>query len=78
MCTKSLEHLLTAVPYTVAFHELAEAYAKVDKGMQHEQAHADAIKREDTLRAQRSELTKHDPGSGGPTGHPVQEIIIKR
>jgi RHS repeat-associated protein len=66
-------NLQRAVDYTVTFHELAEAYAKVDKNMQYRQAHTTAENREKRLRDQRPYLKGHNPGSG-----PGDVIIIKR
>lgn len=66
-------NLQRAVDYTVTFHELAEAYAKVDKNMQYRQAHNTAENREKRLRDQRPYLKGHNPGSG-----PGDGIIIKR
>jgi len=53
-----------ALDYTVTFHELAEAYAKVDKNMQYGQAHNAAENREKRLREQRPYLKGHNPGTG--------------
>jgi len=75
---QSLTNLQLAVPYTVVFHELAEAYAKVDGGMKtYDDAHGAAMKREDVLRDQRPYLKEHNPGSGGPPGHSDTKVIIK-
>ncbi len=65
--------LLQALNYTITLHELAEAYAKVDKNMQYKQAHQTAKDRETKLREQRPYLKAHNPGSG-----PGTQIIIKR
>jgi len=46
------------------FHELAEAYAKVDHKKAYSAAHKEAAEREDTLREQRPYLQLHNPGSG--------------
>jgi RHS repeat-associated protein len=54
------------VPWTTAFHELAESYAKVDGSKQYTEAHADANSREDVLRNQRPELKEFMRGGGGP------------
>jgi RHS repeat-associated protein len=75
---ESLSNLKLAVPYTVAFHELAEAYAKVDGGRKtYDDAHGAAMKREDALRDQRPYLKDYNPGSGGPPGHADTKVIIK-
>lgn len=65
--------LKPADPYTVAFHELAEAYSKVEHSKQYAAAHQDAIQREQKLREQRPYLKEHNPGSG-----PGDRVIIKR
>lgn len=57
---------------TVTFHELAEAYAKVERGKQYAEAHHEAIDRENRLRDQRPYLKGYNPGSG-----PGTSIIIK-
>jgi RHS repeat-associated protein len=76
---KSLTNLQLAPLYTVAFHELAEAFAKIDGGAQYKDAHTDAMKREDALREQRPYLKQYNPGSGGPVGGPPDnEIIMKK
>lgn len=76
---KSLTNLKLAVPYTVAFHELAEAYAKIDGAQKtYEDAHGAAIRREDALRDQRPYLKENNPGSGGSPNHPDTAVIIKK
>ncbi len=48
-----------------AFHELAEAFAKIDQGMKtYAEGHAEAIKREEKLRQQRPGLNRYLPFSG--------------
>jgi RHS repeat-associated protein len=75
---ESLTNLKLAEPFTVVFHELAEAYAKVDGGQKtYADAHGAAMKREDVLRDQRPYLKEHNPGSGGPVGKPDTQVIIK-
>ena len=75
---ESLTNLKLAVPYTVVFHELAEAYAKVDGAQKtYADAHGAAMKRENALRDQRPYLKEHNPGSGGPPNQPDNKIIIK-
>jgi RHS repeat-associated protein len=65
---------------TLVFHEMAEAYAKVDHGKAYLPAHQEAIDREQKLRDQRPYLKKENPGSGpGDTHHQYQnEVIIKK
>jgi hypothetical protein len=57
-------------PYwLVAFHELAEAYAKIDGHAQtYAEGHNAAIRREEILRIQRPGLAKYIPGWGGNPG----------
>jgi RHS repeat-associated protein len=71
--SKSITNLPQALEHTVTFHELAEAYAKVDGNMQYAQAHQKAIDRETKLREQRPYLKGYNPGSG-----PGTSIIIKK
>lgn len=52
--------------WTVAFHELAESYEKVERAKDYLGAHRDANSREDILRSQRPELSKYLPGGGSP------------
>ena len=54
------------VPWTTAFHELAESYAKVDGAKQYAEAHTEANTREDVLREQRPTLKDSMRGGGGP------------
>ena len=70
--SKSTTKLPQAPNFTVTFHELAEAYAKVEHGKQYAQAHQEAIDRETRLRDQRPYLKGYNPGSG-----PGTSIIIK-
>ena len=65
--------LQSATTDSVLFHELAEAYEKVDHNKQYRQAHQSAISREERLRNQRPYLRQHNPGSG-----PGERIIIRR
>ena len=67
---RSNTNLELAVPFTVVFHELAEAYGKVDggKGGSYDAGHNATIPRENRLRDQRPYLKDHNPGSGGPAG----------
>jgi hypothetical protein len=46
----------------LAFHELAESFAKVDGGLQYSEAHDVAIEREQKLLLQRSGFTEHPAG----------------
>ena len=72
MC-RSDTKLNPATEDSVAFHELAEAYAKVDHSKDYPDAHQDAIQREQKLRDQRPYLKKYNPGSG-----PGDHLYIKR
>jgi len=75
----SLTNLELAERWTQAFHELAEAYNKINHGMQYSDAHDAARQREDILRDQRPYLKEHNPGSGGPAGGPSDnKFIIKQ
>lgn len=75
-------NLKVALDFTYAFHELAEAYAKIDggKGGSYEAGHDAALQREKTLRDQRPYLKKYNTGAGGPANSPNPEggIIIKK
>jgi RHS repeat-associated protein len=76
----SLTDLKLAERWTQAFHELEEAWMKINGGMQYEAAHEAARLREDALRDQRPYLTGHNPGSGGPVNGPSDTIrfVIKK
>ena len=71
-----------AVPYTYVFHELAEAFEKIDggKGGSYAAGHNAALQRERTLREQRPYLKGYNTGAGGPADSPNPEggIIIKQ
>ena len=54
------------VPWTTAFHELAESYGFVDGSKQYSEAHAEANTREDVLREQRPALKDFMRGGGVP------------
>lgn len=54
---------LVAANFMVIFHELAEAYAKVDHGKQYDAAHREAAKREIKLREQRPYYRVHNMGA---------------
>lgn len=54
------------LPWTTAFHELAESYGFVDSGQQYAEAHGSANTREAMLRDQRPQLKSAMPGGGGP------------
>ncbi len=54
------------VPWTTAFHELAESYAMVDGSKQYAESHTEANTREGVLREQRPTLKAFMPGGGGP------------
>lgn len=71
--SKSNTNLKQAQDHTISFHELAEAYAKVEHNKQYAQAHQEAIDRETRLRDQRPYLKGYNPGSG-----PGNSIIIKK
>jgi RHS repeat-associated protein len=71
--SESNTKLKLALNWRTTFHELAEAYAKVDGSMQYAQAHQKAIDRETKLREQRPYLKDYNPGSG-----PGTNIIIKQ
>jgi RHS repeat-associated protein len=75
-------NLKVALDYTVAFHELAEAYAKIEggKGGHYEAGHNAAHQREMTLRDQRPYLKEYNTGAGGPANSPNPQggIIIKK
>jgi RHS repeat-associated protein len=62
--TASDTKLQPAVGYTTTFHELAEAYGKVDHDKNYDGAHQEAKDREKNLRDQRPSLKEHNPGSG--------------
>jgi RHS repeat-associated protein len=68
--------------FTTAFHELAEAYEKIDggKGGSYAAGHNAAMQREEKLRDQRPYLKDYNHGSGGPANSPNPEggIIIKK
>jgi RHS repeat-associated protein len=70
--SESNTKLKLAPNWTTTFHELAEAYAKVEGSKQYAQAHQAAIERETRLRDQRPYLKEHNPGSG-----PGTSIIIR-
>jgi RHS repeat-associated protein len=71
--SESTTKLPQAPDYTVTFHELAEAYAKVEHNKQYAQAHQEAVDRETRLRDQRPNLKGYNPGSG-----PGTNIIIRK
>ncbi len=70
--SESTTTLKQAPNWTVTFHELAEAYAKIKGNKQYADAHQEAINRETKLREQRPYLKDYNPGSG-----PGTKIIIK-
>ena len=74
--------LKIAPEWTVAFHELAEAYEKIDggKGGSYEAGHNAALQRELQLRDQRPYLKEYNTGAGGPANSPNPQggIIIKK
>jgi RHS repeat-associated protein len=71
-----------APEFTVVFHELAEAFQKIDagKGNSYEAGHNAALEQEKILRDQRPYLKDYNTGAGGPANSPNPEgkIIIKR
>jgi RHS repeat-associated protein len=75
-------NLQIAPGWTVAFHELAEAFEKIDggKGGSYEAGHNAALQRELKLRDQRPYLKQYNTGAGGPANSPNPEgkIIIKK
>ena len=67
---------------SVVFHELAEAFAKIDlglpymvKGQSGQGAHHEAMEREKTLRRERPELLQRNIGSGPGTNYPLQRRL---
>ena len=74
--------LKVAPEWTVAFHELAEAYEKIDggKGGSYEAGHNSALQRELKLRIQRPYLHDYNFGAGGSANqeHPQGGIVIKQ
>jgi RHS repeat-associated protein len=73
----STTKLKRAEGWAVVFHELAEAFAKIDHGKQYEAAHQEALDRELKLRDQRPYLKKTNPGAG-PGDQESRTIIIRR
>jgi len=77
-------NLKLAAEWTIVFHELAEAYAKIDGGMggSYAAGHNEALQREMTLRDQRPYLKDYNTGAGGPANSPNPQesysIIIKK
>ena len=75
-------NLQVAPGWTLAFHELAEAFEKIDggKGGSYEAGHNAALQRELNLRDQRPYLKQYNTGAGGPANSPNPEgkIIIKK
>jgi hypothetical protein len=80
MAQKSRTKLKPSEPWTAAFHELAEAFSKID-GMSYYYARGhnyDAMRRERALRDQRPYLKEYNYGSGGYVDNPTQDLIIKK
>lgn len=75
-------NLQVAPEWVAAFHELAEAYEKIDggKGGSYAAGHNAALQREMTLRDQRPYLKQYNTGAGGPANDPNPQggIIIKK
>jgi RHS repeat-associated protein len=67
----------TSPLWTLAFHELAEAYAKIDGSMAYLGAHAVAAARENILRDERPNLKTFNPGAGGNQHYDATDIKIK-
>jgi len=82
MTRVSNTNLKVAPEWTVAFHELAEAYEKIDggKGGSYAAGHNAALQRELELRDQRPYLREYNTGAGGPANSPNPQggIIIKK
>ena len=82
MTRVSNTNLKVAPEWTVAFHELAEAYAKIDGGMggSYAAGHNAALQREMELRDQRPYLKEYNTGAGGPANSPNPQggIIIRK
>lgn len=82
MTRVSNTNLQVAPEWTVAFHELAEAFEKIDggKGNSYAAGHNAALQREMTLRDQRPYLKQYNTGAGGPANSPNPQggIIIKK
>ncbi|MCU1242537.1 MAG: repeat protein [Candidatus Acidoferrum typicum] len=75
-------NLKVSPEWTVAFHELAEAYEKIDggNGGSYAGGHNAALQREMRLRDQRPYLKEYNTGAGGPANspNPQGKIIIKK
>jgi RHS repeat-associated protein len=82
MTRVSNTNLQVAPEWTVVFHELAEAYEKIDggKGGSYPAGHNAALQREMALRDQRPYLKQYNTGAGGPanSSNPQGGIIIKK
>jgi RHS repeat-associated protein len=82
MTRVSNTNLKVSPEWTVAFHELAEAYEKIDggKGGSYAAGHNAALQRELELRDQRPYLKEYNTGAGGPANSPNPQggIIIKK
>ncbi|HEV2287921.1 MAG TPA: RHS repeat-associated core domain-containing protein [Candidatus Acidoferrales bacterium] len=82
MTRVSNTNLKVAPEWTVAFHELAEAYEKIDggKGGSYAAGHDAALQRELELRDQRPYLKEYNTGAGGPANSRNAQggIIIKQ
>jgi hypothetical protein len=57
---------------SVIFHELAEAYERIEHNKQYAEAQQEDVRREQKLRNERPYLTDHNPGSG-----PGDKVIKK-
>jgi hypothetical protein len=66
--------------FTVAFHELEEAYQKIEggKGGSYAAGHNAAMQQEERLRDQRPYLKDYNHGSGGPANGKAEENVIIR
>jgi len=82
MTRVSNTNLKVSPEWTVAFHELAEAYEKIDggKGGSYAAGHNAALQRELELRDQRPYLKEYNTGAGGPADSPNPQggIIIRK
>jgi RHS repeat-associated protein len=73
--------LKVAPEFTLVFHELAEAYEKIDGGKgSYEAGHNAALERENKLREQRPYLKDYNTGAGGKANdpNPQGKIIVKK
>jgi hypothetical protein len=76
--SESTTTLKLAPNWTTTFHEIAEAYAKIEHSKKYAGAHQEAIDRETRLRDQRPYLKGYNPGSGPGTRIDTTKIIIRK